>query len=109
MRIDCVCIWLLVAVVILVPMMVSGGPMNEVRPPAPAERPASASHIFQEAFDKYVHDDSIEGASYVVVENGRAVEWHLVGMADRDLRQAVDQKTIFHWGSITKTLTAVAV
>jgi CubicO group peptidase (beta-lactamase class C family) len=69
----------------------------------------TTSNNFQDAFDKYVHDDSIEGAACVVVDNGRAAQWHAIGLADRDLRQAVDQKTIFHWGSITKTLTAVAV
>jgi CubicO group peptidase (beta-lactamase class C family) len=67
------------------------------------------SKSFRDAFDVYVHDDSIVGAAYVVVDNGQVVEWHSTGMADRDLNQPVDQNTIFHWGSITKTLTAVAV
>lgn len=74
-----------------------------------AGQTASASDSFQEAFDKYVHDDSIEGAAYVVVGGGRAAQWRVLGMADRDQRQPVDQRTIFHWGSITKTLTAVAL
>src|SRR5215471_1340716 len=64
---------------------------------------------FAIAFDKYVHDDSIVGAAYVLVKDGQAKGWHSVGMADREANQAVDQNTIFHWGSITKTLTAVAV
>jgi len=64
---------------------------------------------FQRAFDFYAHDDSIVGAAYVLVKDGQAKEWHSVGMADRDANQLVDQNTIFHWGSITKTLTAVAV
>lgn len=64
---------------------------------------------FAVAFDKYVHDDSIVGAAYVLVEDGQAREWQSVGMADREVNQPVDQNTIFHWGSITKTLTAVAV
>src|SRR6266542_5839395 len=64
---------------------------------------------FAVAFDKYVHDDSIVGAAYVLVKDGQAREWHSVGMADREVNQPVDQNTIFHWGSITKTLTAVAV
>jgi len=64
---------------------------------------------FAVAFDKYVQDDSIVGAAYVLVKDGQAREWHGVGKADRELNQAVDQNTIFHWGSITKTLTAVAV
>ena len=85
--------------------------MNDNSRPEPkqVERPTSASFRFREAFDKYVHDDSIEGSGYVVVDNGHTSEWHVIGMADRDARQPVDQKTIFHWGSITKTLTAVAV
>ncbi|HKE57585.1 MAG TPA: serine hydrolase domain-containing protein [Pyrinomonadaceae bacterium] len=69
----------------------------------------SDSQEFQGAFDKYVHDDSIVGAAYVLVKDGQAREWHGVGTADREVNQAVDQNTIFHWGSITKTLTAVAV
>jgi len=64
---------------------------------------------FAVAFDKYVHDDSIVGAAYVLLKDGQAREWHSVGMADREVNQPVDQNTIFHWGSITKTLTAVAV
>jgi CubicO group peptidase (beta-lactamase class C family) len=64
---------------------------------------------FQSAFDKYVQDDSIVGAAYVLVKDGKGSEWHAVGMADRDVNQPVDQNTIFHWGSITKTFTAVAV
>src|SRR6266566_1379810 len=73
------------------------------------EQGTVVSQSFRDAFDAYVHHDSIVGAAYVVVDNGRVVEWHSRGMADRDLKQPVDQNTIFHWGSITKTLTAVAV
>ena len=64
---------------------------------------------FAVAFDKYVHDDAIVGAAYVLMKDGQASEWHSIGMADRQANQPVDQNTIFHWGSITKTLTAVAV
>jgi CubicO group peptidase (beta-lactamase class C family) len=73
------------------------------------EQGTIVSQSFRGAFDTYVLDDSIVGAAYVVVDNGRVVEWHSTGLADRDLKQPVDQNTIFHWGSITKTLTAVAV
>jgi len=70
---------------------------------------AREAQEFRLAFDKYVHDDAIVGAAYVVVTDGAGREWHQVGMADRDVNQPVDQNTIFHWGSITKTFTAVAV
>jgi CubicO group peptidase (beta-lactamase class C family) len=69
----------------------------------------STSQSFADAFDKYVRDDSIVGASYVIVNDSRPIEWHSAGLADRESNQLVDQNTIFHWGSITKTLTAVAV
>jgi CubicO group peptidase (beta-lactamase class C family) len=68
-----------------------------------------AAQEFRSAFDRYVHDDSVVGAAYVVVDHGRVIEWHTVGMADRDRREPVDSNTIFHWASITKTFTAVAI
>src|ERR1044071_8574379 len=68
-----------------------------------------ASQTFREAFERYVRDDSIVGASYVIVKDGRVIERHSLGQADRELNQPVDEHTIFHWGSITKTLTAVAI
>lgn len=64
---------------------------------------------FQKAFDEYVRSDGVVGASYVVLERGQITTAHNTGMADRDRGQAVDSNTIFHWASITKTLTAVAV
>lgn len=69
----------------------------------------AASQTFREAFDRYVRHDSIVGASYVVVRDERVVERHSLGQADRESNQSVDEHTIFHWGSITKTLTAVAI
>src|SRR5262245_36735590 len=73
----------------------------------PQTKPAAQS--FSDSFDSYVRDDSIVGAAYVTVEDGRPAKWHFVGMADRELNQPVAEDTIFHWGSITKTITAVAI
>lgn len=64
---------------------------------------------FQNAFDEYLRADGVIGAGYVVVDRGQITAAHSVGMADRDRGQPVDANTIFHWASITKTLTAVAV
>lgn len=63
----------------------------------------------QASFDGYVNADGIVGAAYVVVEKGRTSEAHNIGMADLEADQRVDSNTIFHWASITKTFTAVAV
>lgn len=61
------------------------------------------------AFEAYARADSVVGASVLLLEGGRLVARHDYGFADRALGQRVDARTIFHWGSITKTLTAVAI
>ena len=79
--------------------------------PGVAQDPASPAgwDAFVRAFDAYAARDSIVGASVVVARRGRVTARHDVGWADRDRRQRADSNTIYHWGSITKTLTAVAV
>jgi len=64
---------------------------------------------FQARFDSYVREDGIVGAAYVVLDQGRISKSHPIGTADVAARQPVDPNTIFHWASITKTLTAVAI
>src|SRR6184192_2365900 len=64
---------------------------------------------FTRAFDAYAAGDSVVGASVLVMRAGRVLAHHEYGFADRALGRRVDERTIFQWGSITKTLTAVAV
>jgi CubicO group peptidase (beta-lactamase class C family) len=59
-------------------------------------------------FDAFVRSDSVVGASLAWVRDGRIVARHHVGMADRATRRVVDDSTLWHWASNTKTLTAVA-
>ena len=59
--------------------------------------------------DNYVKSDSIVGAATLLMHDGKVVAHHEIGWGDRALNQRVDTNTIFHWGSITKTLTAIAV
>lgn len=63
----------------------------------------------QTAFRKYATLDSVVGGSLLVIRNGAAVLHDNVGMGDRALKEPITDATIFHWGSITKTLTAVAI
>lgn len=53
--------------------------------------------------------DGTVGASLYLVRGGRVVERTHYGLADRKTKRAVDADTIYHWASITKTLTAIAV
>ncbi len=61
------------------------------------------------AFDSLMVVDSVAGGSLVAVRQGRIVARHLAGYQDRSARAPIGERTIFHWGSITKTLTAVAI
>ena len=73
-----------------------------------AQRPAAWT-AFTRSFDAYAASDSVLGASVLVVTNGRVTAHHEYGFADRALGQRTDTATIYHWASITKTLTAIAV
>jgi CubicO group peptidase (beta-lactamase class C family) len=72
------------------------------RPQAPSTWAA-----FTRAFQAYVDSDKVVGASAVLVKDGRVVGRYDTGLADKGVK--VDSGTIYHWGSITKTLTAIAI
>jgi CubicO group peptidase (beta-lactamase class C family) len=77
----------------------------QAKPPAPA--PGWAP--FTDSLRAYVTADRIYGASAVLVRNGQVIRHLEIGLADRDSMQEVDERTIYHWASVTKTLTAVAI
>lgn len=64
---------------------------------------------FTRLFDDATDHDSIVGASIVLVRGGRVVAHHEHGWADRARHLPVTERTIFHYGSVTKTLTAIAI
>jgi CubicO group peptidase (beta-lactamase class C family) len=75
---------------------------------AQAQTPAAWAD-FARAFDAYAASDSVVGGEALFLRDGRIVQRHVYGWADRAARQRADTSTIYHWASITKTLTAVAV
>jgi CubicO group peptidase (beta-lactamase class C family) len=78
----------------------------------PATRAPSAPAgwgSFAAAVDAYAHDDSVVGATVVAVRAGRILARHVYGLGDRQRHTAPAQSDVYHWASITKTLTAIAV
>jgi CubicO group peptidase (beta-lactamase class C family) len=61
------------------------------------------------AFDRLVKTDSIVGGTLALVREGQIVRRHDVGAQDRAADLSMGPRAIMHWGSITKTLTAVAI
>ena len=76
--------------------------------PVSAQAPANWPE-FTRAFQSYVDSDRVVGASVVFVRDGRVVRRYDTGMQNKAANVRVDSQTIFHWGSITKSLTAISI
>lgn len=91
------------------------GAMLAVMAASPGAAPAQHAD-FDDAWRRVVADhhatlDSagIVGASLALVHQGEIVAEDHYGMADLAGRRPVDGRTLYHWASITKTVTAVAM
>jgi CubicO group peptidase (beta-lactamase class C family) len=71
---------------------------------APAGWPA-----YTRSLDGFASGDSVVGASAVYLREGKVLAHHEYGWADRGRRERTEERTIYHWASITKTLTAIAI
>jgi len=82
-----------------------------------AATPAAAQ---DRGFDKAVADfralhraevarAGIAGSSFYVIRDGRTVVADHLGEQDADAHVPVDAATIYHWASITKTMTGIAI
>lgn len=73
-----------------------------------SQRPPDLRDI-DAALIRLLREDSVVGGAVVAVRDGR-IEAHTEhGYADRALGAPLGPDAIYHWGSITKTLTAVAI
>ncbi len=61
------------------------------------------------SFASLLDEEGVVGGSLAFVQGGRTLALATHGMADRDAGRAVDARTIYHWASITKTLTSIAI
>jgi len=58
---------------------------------------------------KGLKERNIIGSSMVFIHKGIIAARSHYGYADLDTKQKVDEETIFHWASITKTFTGIAI
>ncbi len=75
-------------------------------------QPAEAQRAWEAVtrrFDAFAEAAHVVGGSAVLVRDGRIVARHHYGFADRASGRRVGDSTIYHWASVTKTLTAIAV
>lgn len=75
---------------------------------ASAQAPAAWSD-FTRTFQTYVDSDRVVGAGVALIKNGRVLGQFNTGFADRAANVRANDQTIYHWGSITKALTAISI
>lgn len=76
----------------------------------------SSSSEFQSAWQDAVEEwrtlvteQGVIGSSLAFSADGQTVGFETFGFADQELDRPVNESTIFHWASITKTLTSIAI
>jgi CubicO group peptidase (beta-lactamase class C family) len=79
--------------------------------PATAQDPAfdAALREFRAFHRAELRRANIAGSSFYLVRDGQTVAADHLGEQDADAHVPVDARTIYHWASITKTMTGIAI
>lgn len=64
---------------------------------------------FESFFRSLMKEQGMVGGAVWVFHDGKPVARVFHGLADIEQNRAVDENTIFHWASVTKTLTGIAI
>lgn len=64
---------------------------------------------FDALYQQGMKDYAIVGGAFLMVHDDQVIDHQTYGMAHIANKYPVDQDTIFHWASITKTLTGIAI
>ena len=82
----------------------------------PGPAPAAGERAFEAALSDFrklhraeTRRSAIAGSSFYMVRDGRTVVADHLGEQDSEARVPVDARTIYHWASITKTMTGIAI
>lgn len=82
-------------------------------PPATAQRSAdrfgAAWAPVRSFFHETLQQEGVVGGTLVFFHGDTVLAREFHGFADLETRRPVDERTIYHWASITKTFTAVAL
>lgn len=70
---------------------------------------AQARREFKTFYDQGMRKNGIVGSSFMLIQDGQVIAQEFFGMANQEKQQPVDENTIYHWASITKTFTGIAI
>jgi len=69
----------------------------------------SAYKNFKPFYEEKLKQHGIVGSSFFLVQNNQTIAKEFYGLQDKEKNVAVDEDTIYHWASITKTFTGIAI
>lgn len=105
--------------VLLAAMVLPGPPSPAAAQPAAGDRvrdgaplPEAARVVWSDLVAEWrsgLEAEGVVGASLGLVHGGALVSLESHGLADLATGRAVDEETIYHWASITKTFTAISI
>lgn len=68
-----------------------------------------ARREFKTFYEQGMRKNGIVGSSLMLIYDNQVIAQEFFGMANQEKQQPVDENTIYHWASITKTLTGIAI
>lgn len=70
---------------------------------------ARAYREFKKNYEAEMRQQSIVGSSFYFMQDNQVIAKDFYGLADIEGNRKIDEDTIYHWASITKTLTGIAI
>ncbi|HZS08696.1 MAG TPA: serine hydrolase domain-containing protein [Blastocatellia bacterium] len=70
---------------------------------------AQAYKGFRPFYEEALKRHGIVGSSFMLIHDNEVIAKEFYGLAHREQNRAVDEDTIYHWASITKTFTGIAI
>ena len=70
---------------------------------------AQVRREFKTFYEQGNRKNGIVGSSFMLIQDGQVIAQEFFGLANQEKQQPVDENTIYHWASITKTFTGVAI
>lgn len=64
---------------------------------------------FKTFYEQSLKQNGVVGSSFMLVHDNKVVDRDFYGTANIEKKQIVDENTIYHWASITKTFTGIAI
>src|SRR5258705_9418963 len=98
------------AVLLCLCMPTNGRPTTS--DPNTPDKPGNFGQAYQEFRNNYeseVRRAGFAGSSFYFIQDNQVIAKDFYGLADVEGNRKVDEDTIYHWASITKTFTGIAI